>query len=269
MKKKLMAIISIAAIAVMVFGILSSGAWFTTSKATTPSTITAATLNLDDSGIAQAANFVVTNMAPGDQPKELVITIKNNGTIPLAWYGNWNFTGSNLLREAIYVDFAKMEFLSPSGANWQPVEGTCPAGNTPGSTTEGADTFIKDGQGYGCYAAATDAQLRTGPGSSVNKFGVISLQAFDDNSLMSGGKTNPAFPYEHMGALKPQYSYRLTMHFGFAESAGNAYQGAGPLSIQFNVMGTQINVNALNALYAGLGADFVWLNNQPLKQTMP
>lgn len=267
MKKKLMAIISIAAIAVMVFGILSSGAWFTTSKASTPSAVTAATLNLDDSGIAQAANFVVDNMAPGDNPKELVITIKNIGNIPLGWYGNWEFNGSDLLKEALYVEFAQMEFLKPDGVtNWQPLEGNCPAGNTPGSTTAGTDIFIKDGKGYGCYAAPTDTQLRTGPGPLVNKFGVISLKAFDDNSLMSGGKTNPAFPYEHMGALNPKYSYRLTIRFGFAEGADDTYQGAGPLSIQFNIKGTQINAKALNALYPGLGGDIIWMNNQLPKQ---
>jgi hypothetical protein len=57
----------------------------------------------------------------------------------------------------------------------------------------------------------------------------------------------PGSVYEHAGALKPNYSYKLTVRFGFAPTAGNEYQGLGPVTAKLQVNATQINSAALEA----------------------
>ena len=245
MKKKWTILIALVAIAVMVFGVLSSGAWFTDTKTTKSNTFTAGTLVLGGPGIKSFTVGDITNMAPGDKTGYATIGIKNKGTTPLAWFGNWEFSGTdNKLYDALYVDFAKMEFLAPDGT-------------TP---WESMDNFIEDGVGAGTYKAGIDSSMLASP---LNKFGVISLHAFDNNASMT-----PGFSFEHMGALKTNYSYKLTVRFGFAEGAGNDYQGsvAGPLNVKFTVNAVQITEGALDALNLGLSTHKTWLDEQIAKQ---
>ena len=234
---------SIFVIATMMFSMgLGTMAYFTDTKTSAVSTFTAGTLKLDDDGFA-SFNLGTIDMAPGDLTTKASITIINDGSLPLAWFGGLEVSGGALLREAIYIDDAQMEFLDKWGnANaW--------------SNGEPTDHFITAGVGSGTYASAF-AYLAALPES---KFGVISLKAWDNNALMT-----PGFPYEHMGALNPGYMYRLTIRFGFASGAGNEYQGdvTNPVTITFKVYATQVNAGALDALKSGLSIHLGWLNTQ-------
>jgi predicted ribosomally synthesized peptide with SipW-like signal peptide len=234
---------SIFVIATMMFSMgLGTMAYFTDTKTSPGSTFTAGTLKLGSDEFA-SFDLGTIDMAPGDLTEKASITIINTGSLPLAWFGNWYITGGDLLREAIYIDDAQMEFLDKFGnANaW--------------SNNEPTDHFITNGVGSGTYASAF-AYLAAPPQS---KFGVISIKAWDDNALMCPGQG-----YEHMGALNPGYMYRLTIRFGFAAGAGNEYQGdvTNPVTITFKVDATQVNAGALNALKPTLSNHLGWLNTQ-------
>jgi hypothetical protein len=173
-------------------------------------------------------------MAPGDKTGDVVIIIENNGTLPLAWFGDL-IVSNSVLKNAIYIDYAQMEFLP---ASW-----------------ETTDNFILNGVGSGPYPGWYNTL------ANQSAFGVVTLNVFDANNGM--GST----PYEFMGALKPGYSYKLTLRFGFAEGAGNEYQGAGPMTIAFKADATQITAGALNAIGANFGTyHLTWMNDQIAKQ---
>lgn len=243
MKKRWMVLVAVVAIAVMVFGVISTGAWFSDTKTSPTSQIASGTLVLREAGITSFNLGTITNMAPGDKTPDAVIYIINDGSLPLGWVGGLDFSSTDeKLYEALYVDYAQMEFLKPGGGTWEPT-----------------DNFITNGVGSGLYGAAFNYMAAP----PLSKFGVISLKAWDNNALMT-----PGFPYEHEGALKPGYSYKLTLRFGFAEGAGNEYQGnvAAPLNIKFKVNATQLTTGALNALNPGLGIHLTWMNEQIAKQ---
>jgi hypothetical protein len=167
-----------------------------------------------------------------------VITITNTGSMPLAWFGDLVVDGDAKLKEAIYIDYALMQF---EGGTW----------------AEADDNFILDGVGSGPYPGWYDTL------ASQSGFGVVSLNVFDGNSGMG------VAPYEFKGALKPGFSYKLTLRFGFAEGAGNDYQGEGPVNVSFKVFATQVNADAIDAHQAGLsvGADLPWMQTQLNNQT--
>jgi len=235
MKKLLKPALLLAAIAIMVIGMISSGAWFTDTATTSTAAISSGTLSLDDAKLSTLQIGEIVNMAPGDVTGDAVIIIENNGTLPLAWFGNLIVSDSPL-KNVIYVDYAQMEFLSPAGAAWEPV-----------------DNFILNGKGAGSWPT-----IWTGPENYAT------LAVFDGAPGMA-----PGTPYEFMGALKPGYKYRLTLRFGFYPGAGNEYQTEGPMNVSLNVNATQIKADALNALYVTLGNHVTWLNTQIGKQTMP
>jgi hypothetical protein len=231
--------IIVAAAAVVVGGTYS---WFTAQNTTSVVQADSATLSLDENGFA---NFefgdIVGHMAPGDKTDEVTIVIKNDGTTDLAWFGDWVFTGGNKLREALYVDYAEMKFKRPDGTEW-----------------ESADNFITNGVGSGSYPS----WFNTLAGLPTSPFGVVSLKSWDANNGMGSA------PYEHMGALKPDYSYELTFKLGFAKDAGNEYQAdvTDPVNISFKVDATQINAAALDELSPNLSNHVNWLNQQIANQ---
>jgi hypothetical protein len=226
-----------AAIAVMAIGVLSSGAWFTDTASGTGAELYSGTLSIDDAKLSIAELGTVSNMAPGDVTDEAVIVIKNDGTIPLAWFGDLVVSNS-YLKDAIYIEYAQMEFLAPDGVTtWEPT-----------------DNFITDGVGSGPYPAWYDTL------AGMSTFGVVTLDVFDGNNGMGSA------PYEFMGALNPGYRYKLTLRFGFAGGAGNDYQGRGPLNLSFKVEATQVTADALNAFESGFGTHETWLNAQLAKQ---
>jgi predicted ribosomally synthesized peptide with SipW-like signal peptide len=239
--KKILASIFFISILALALG-WGTYAYFTDTETTTNNTFTAGTLEVDGAGFASFdLGAIADNMAPGDVTNYATIIIKNTGSLPLAWFGDWVITGGNKLRQAIYIDYAKMEFFKSDGiTTWEP-----------------EDNFITDGVGSGPYPTWFNTLAASSP------FGVVSLAVWDGNNGM--GTT----PYEHMGALKPGCSYKLTVRFGFAAAAGNEYQGdvVNPVNIKFKVDATQVNADALNALHSGFGIHLTWLNAQLAKQT--
>jgi len=215
-------------------------AYFTDTETSSTNSFTAGTLELDGTGITGASAITIDCMAPGDVTGEYVITIKNAGCLDLIWFGDWQFTGgggSPDLMEALYIDYAKMEFLDDTG--------------TPG-VWEPTDNFITDGIGSG----PSPDWFNTLAGT--NTFGVVGFDVWDDNNGM--GTT----PYEHVGALTPGYAYRLTVKFGFAPGADSTYEGLGPITAKLVVDAIQLNQDQLTAKgYPGLWS---WLNTQIAKQ---
>lgn len=235
MKARWMIFVMLAALAVMAIGMIGSGAWFTDTATNNTGTLQSGTLSINNGKVAEHTLGTVANMAPGDVTDYVTIDIVNNGSLDLAWFGNLQVSDSSL-KNVIYVDYAKMEFLSPGGDAWEPV-----------------DEFIVNGKGAGHWPTAWG-----GPENYAT------LAVFDGNSGMA-----PGTPFEFMGALKPGYLYRLTLRFGFYPGAGNEYQGQGPMTIAFKVDATQIKHGALEALYGTLGNMENWLNQQIAKQTIP
>lgn len=243
MKKLWKPALLLAAIVVMAIGTLGSGAWFSDSATSAPTVISSGTLSIDDAKLSTVTIANITNMAPGDITTTAEIVIENNGNLNLAWFGNLIISDS-VLKDVIYIEDAEMQFLSPTGANWQ-------SSGDPLKT--GPDHFIKDGKGFGPYPTVW--------GGPEN---LATLAVFDGNPSMV-----PSTPYEFMGALKPGYKYRLTLRFGFYELAGNEYQNKGPMTISLKVDAAQINTEALNALYPTLSNHLTWLNDQIGDQIEP
>lgn len=237
--KKILASIVVIGMLTLAMG-YGTYSWFSDTKTSQSNTFTAGTLKLDGAGFAVFDLGDTSNMAPGDLTAYANVTIKNVGTLPLAWFGDWEITGGIKLREAIYIDYAKMEFLRPDGT----------------TTWESTDNFITNGVGSGPYPSWYNYL------ASLSKFSVVTLDVWDGNNGMG------CAPYEHMGALMPGYSYRLTVRFGFAAGAGNEYQGdaVSPVTIKLRVDATQVNAGALNALKPTFSNHLIWLNDQLDKQ---
>lgn len=237
----------LSVVGVMAIGLLGSGAWFTDQATSNTASISSGTLSIDDAQVSTLTIGTVSNMAPGDVTGNAEIVIKNNGTLNLVWFGDLAASGDTTLKSAVYIDYAKMEFLTPSGANWQ---------------AEGPDNFITDGLGSGLYPGEFNRLAALSP------FGVNTLSVFDENNGMGVG------PYEFNGALKPGYSYKLTLRFGMAPGANNDYQTKGPMNITFTVKATQITSGAITAaIPAGyswsVSSLLPWLNAQIADQTEP
>jgi hypothetical protein len=239
MRKLFKPALLLATVGVLAFGLLSSGAWFTDTATSNTATISSGTLSIADGQVNTLPIGTIANMAPGDVTPDAEIIIQNNGTLDLAWFGNLIVGGDTDLKNAIYIDYAQMEFLSPGSApNWEPT-----------------DNFIANGVGAGPYPAWFNSL------AALSAFDVVTLDVFDGNNGM--GST----PWEFMGALKPGYSYKLTLRFGFAGGAGNTYQNQGPMTISLQVDATQIASGALDAVQAGFGTTHLtWLNQQIAKQ---
>jgi len=245
--RMLVSFLVIAVVASLIGG--ATMAWFTDTDSAGEATFTAGTLSLDVSDglttFAELSDIKIDCMNPGDVYPEIVITIVNDGTKNLAWFGDWSFTctdetKTDALLDGIYIHSAKMQFFGPDET----------------STWEPEDQFIANGVGSGSYPQWYNTLAANPP------FPVISLRDFDNNNGMGSA------PWEHMGALKPGYSYKLTVQFGFYEGVGNEYQGnvASPVKISFKVDATQINDDALDGLQPGFSRHLDWLNAQIAKQ---
>jgi hypothetical protein len=235
-KKSMILVLIIAAVAVMAYGLLGAGAWFSDTVTSPPvASLHSGTLSINDGALVQHSIGTIDNMAPGDKTGDVVLYITNNGNIPLAWFGDLVIDGPDMLKDAIYIDNAQMEFL---GGNWD----------------EATDNFITNGVGSGPYPDWYNHL------ASLSSFNVVSLSVFDGNAAMG------SVPYEFKGALKPGYAYRLTLRFGFAETAGNDYQNLGPLNLTFKVDATQVTAGALDALLPGQSGDITWFNTQLANQ---
>ncbi|MGB9840455.1 TasA family protein [Thermovenabulum sp.] len=246
-------IISLILIALLAFGIgAGTFAWFTSQAVSQNNTFTSGTLKLNENGLSDFADLGnIGNMAPGDTTKEVSLVIENDGTLNLAWFGKFNVSpavenGTTKLAEAIYIKYAKMEFLRADGSTW-----------------ETTDEFIKDGVGAGLYGSYYNNLIDP-------TLGVITLKNFLNDNAMGAG------PGVQMGALKPGNKYKFTFVLGLAPLAGNEYQGdaegINPINISYEVNATQLDSGALAALdaqhdeYQSLTNHLSWLNQQIDKQ---
>ena len=240
MKKILLSLAVITIVAVGAIG--ATRAYFSSTATSTTNTFTAGTLKLNAGGFG-TFDFGPLTLAPGQITGEKSITIKNDGTTNLAWFGDL-VVGGNKLKEAIYIDSAKMEFLDTHG-NVSSVD-----------WPELTDNFITAGRGTGPNSTWYESLA-----NAATPFQVVSLKAFDGNNGMGTA------PYEFMGALKPGYSYRLTLKFGMAANAGNEYQAdvvGEPVTVSFKADATQVNVAQIQTLNASWAASSLvdWANTQ-------
>lgn len=235
MKKLWKPALLLAVLAVMVYGVIGSGAWFTDTATAPVTTLTSGTLSINDGKVVEVPLGTINNIEPGWVSDEVVIQIVNNGNLNLAWFGNLMLEGGANLNEVVYIESAKMEFVG-----W----------------SEPTDIFIEDGVGAGLYPDWFNSIAASSP------FGVVTLVKFDGNDGML-----PGTDYEFMGALVPGNSYKLTLKFGMVEEASNYYQNMGPLAIKFKVDATQVKEGAILAT-TGLGSiDMTWFNTQIANQT--
>ena len=103
------------------------------------------------------------------------------------------------------------------------------------------DQFITAGVGSGPYPDWYNTL------AGLSSFGVNSLDVYDGNNGMGTA------PYEFVGALRPGYAYKLTLRFGFAEGADNAYANK-TIYLKFKVDATQPTAAAIAANFPFLPA---------------
>lgn len=228
MKKLWKPTLLLAALIIMAIGMLNSGAWFTDTVSTPKETVVAGTLSIQDGPLFELDLGELGNMAPGDVTDPVSIIIKNDGSLDLVWVGDLVVEGNSILKEAIYIETGKMDFSWP----------------------EKDDPFITNGQGSGDYPGAYNAIAK------MNRFGLVGLDKFDGTSAMG------VAPYEFTGALKPGQSYTLTLAFGMASGADNAYQGLGDLKIGFAVKATQYNQEAMRGWHLPTLNNYAWYGTQ-------
>jgi len=262
MKKILLS--SMIVVAVAAVAGFTTYSYFSDTATSTQNTFSSGVLSINDGKIATAA-VSLPNMAPGDVTGEYSVVIENNGNMNLGWLGDWQFDGGLSgdhnydLKDALYIADAKMEFLTsnPSVVTWNS-DATAGYDYISGYKT---DHFITNGVGSGPYGSAYTAIANQSP------FEVVTFNKF---SLPANSGMLPGTVYEHEGALKPGYSYRLTVKFGLAPLAGNQYQNLGPVTAKLQVNATQINAAALEAQGVPAGSapgTVTWMNAQIADQT--
>jgi len=235
MKKILMSLVTVALMASVT--VAATRAWFSSTQTISGNTLSSGTLTIGLTGNEAETQQTfdlgeVGNMEPGDITETAVIEIENTGSLNLLWFGYFNFGGNQEMLDKVYIEEAKMEFLNPTGGTWQ---------------TE--DQFIAAGVGSGSYPTYYN-QL-----AAADPIGKISLRTWNNaNAMGAGGGVQ-------IGALKPDYKYRMSFKLGFDESADNYYQGKS-LSMSYTTVATQVNKEAMVELQNGntrlLDNPFLW-----------
>lgn len=252
-RKMIMMMLAVTVGLAMIAG--ATWAWFTADDSTGETEFTAGILEIDVNDGLDSLKIeydLFNHMNPGDIYDEIQLVIKNTGNKNLIWFGDWIISGGEStqegvdadLKQALYIYSATMEFLAPEGGKWD----------------EPTDNFIEKGVGAGLYPDWYDDL------AGQNRFGVVGLDVWDNNNGMGTA------PYEHVGALKPGFSYRLTVRFGFHEGADNHFQGdvTEPVKISFKVDATQPKAAAIEQLHPTIGAGGAywenWANGQLANQ---
>ncbi|HZW02889.1 MAG TPA: SipW-dependent-type signal peptide-containing protein [Anaerolineaceae bacterium] len=217
--KKYMVIAVFAMIAIMALGMLNTGAWFTDSVTSAPNTLHSGTLSLDDGRMSTISLGTIENVYPGWESGPVKIEIYNDGTLDLAWFGNLIVSGNDVMKDAIYIKQAKMEF---NGGAW----------------TEPDDLFIENGLGAGQYDDCYDT------------LGLLTLRTFDNHTC-----NIPQTGHEFYGALRPHFSYTLTLWFAMDKSAGNNAQDKS-IDISLKVDAMQANQEAIEHYNPVLGLHY-------------
>jgi len=215
-------------------------AWFTSTPTLTSNNFTTGTLTakLTGSGGATTLDLSAANkLVPGEvMGTPTSITIENTGSANLAWFGKLVFSGNDALKDHIYIDSMKMEFLDPDGV----------------STWLSEDEFIKDGVGYtGNGAGQGEADWFNS--LKDNASGKITLRNFMGNQGVN------ALGYENQGSLKPGFKYRITFKLGLTGNTDDTLQNQ-PANLSYKVISTQINSDALENLISGGSIHFQWFS---------
>lgn len=198
--------------------------WFTARAESAGAAIGAGTLHLDPESFTRFDLSALGLFAPGQVSDEYVLDITNTGNLPLAWFGYFVTGGPDaaLLEQAIFIDYARMEYLRPDGTAW-----------------EEADEYITAGTGAAGHPEYTAL-------AAADLMGVLSLDSW------GGFDGQGAGPGVQMGALRPGHTCRLTLRLGFAEAVTGDYQDR-EMHIEYKVAATQARADALNALGGGDG----------------
>ncbi len=212
----------------------ATGAFFTDTTTSATSTLSSGTLSLDVNENDSAESFEWTLadnlvLAPGDSTDWVDVIVKNDGAMPLAWFGHFNVMGDEGMEKAIYIKDAKMAFLTPDGGSWAQPDFGYP---DPAPDGPVVDQFITDGIGSGRWPVSATSY----------DFGKISLDTWNTRmNIWNIGVGNNL-----SGALNPGYAYKFSFRLGMAEEAGNLYQNQS-LSLSLTVDATQTNDAALDS----------------------
>ena len=252
MKKILLSVATIALVTVV--SVKATSAFFTDTDTSTGNVLSSGTfeMNVNDNVPGDdtfSINLGDTSaMVPGSSTNLATVTMLNQSSTNLGWFGYFSWTGNPEMADKIYIKTAKMEFLKPDGVStWTP-----------------EDDFITNGTGSGAYGAYYTALAGTDP---TGKISLTTWNSIVKNNMMGTG--GGVFT----GALKPGYKYRLSIQLGMDTSADNSYQGKS-LNLVFNVKSTQVDAGALTSLDTGdsqisiaAPSDIVtWMNTQIASQ---
>lgn len=107
MKKSWMAIVAIIAIAIMAYGVINTGAWWTVQTTAKDNTLQAATfdMTIGNTGTHEvSAVCAPANWAPGDDPKECKYYLHNGGSIPInvVWSG-FTLGGDSTMQDYVFL----------------------------------------------------------------------------------------------------------------------------------------------------------------------
>lgn len=230
--KKILLGVSVLALAAIV-AVNATGAWFTDKETSKTNTITAGTLELDINENGNGETFVTGlgnfTFNPGEESREATVSIRNGGTVDLAWYGYFNISNDghedNLERwlNSVYIKDARMEFRRKGGNTyWLPT-----------------DQFITNGRGSGNYPSSYENMANNSPHK------VITLKEWNNAAPMGFG--NGVQGGGLKADKKEKYEYRFTFTLAMVEDTPNELQGQS-LNLSYTVEATQINKNALDAL---------------------
>jgi hypothetical protein len=232
MKKIIMSISTISAIALAVAG--ATGAFFNDVETSATTTLTSGTLNIDltDSVGAIPLNLgSISNLAPGETTPSATIKVKNSGSINAATFAKIKLVSDTGLVGALKLYNWKVDYFkadgtpSPRWATKDPYYGV--------GVNE--DWFIKDGVAHSGFVAA---------GGSAN----LSAWLTGNGALDVPGTPND------MEGLKANGSYYVvTLQFQMDPAANNAFQGKSA-ALAFEVDATQLNTDAIVGL--GLGGSY-------------
>jgi hypothetical protein len=107
MKKRLMLVVAVLAIATMAYGLLGTGAWWKAPTTAQNNNFQAATFGMTigrtgTQTVSGACAF--TDMVPGGDPKECKIYLTNTGSVPInvVWSG-FTLSGDEVMMDNVYL----------------------------------------------------------------------------------------------------------------------------------------------------------------------
>lgn len=217
MKMNKKSVLSLVLAGSLAFGAgIGSYAWFTSTATSAANTFQAGTLMVDvnDSNSTADNTFSIPLKTANIQPGDILtngsngfstITVKNNGTLPMATFGRFTLDNTGLLAKDVKIQDYKVEFFDENG-----------------NPTSRVDEFIKDG------VVRKDIQGQIGENilAWVNGSGPLDIMGT---------------PWDVEG-LKPHESYKITFKLAYDTDATE--QGR-TCKLGYEVKTTQVNKDAM------------------------